>query len=278
METKFCASLRIFGIGLDFDMISGTLGVQPSEIHHHGDRGILTPYSEDMWRLDSPLARTDFLDAHLNWLRHVLSPHYDFLRTLARRFTLSSYCGVGVDDNHCTFRISPACLRICLELGIPLNLSIVMTGIPEPTTDALSESTGEKPGVGFDGYRQESSAALQIAGSCLEIRHISATLTLTPSETCRPRRFHREVGGETPGWRFESGVPRSEELDAHLKRLASILLPHVDFLRSLRADAELLLSCDLITENDHGGVTISPEVLTTLVELDVPLEFNVCLI
>jgi hypothetical protein len=279
MQVEFQASMRIFGTGLDFDMISHTLGFQPSEIHRHGDLGILKPYSEDMWRVDSPLPRTDSLDAHLAWLRQVLSPHYDFLRTLARRFTLSSYCGVGVDDNHCTFQISAEALKIFLEMGTPLNLSIVMTGVPEPTTNALPESTSQQPEVGFDGCRQESSASLQIIGSGLDISHISATLTLTPSETHRPSHFHREAGeGKAPSWSFWSGMPRSKELDAHLKRLEAVLLPHIDFLRSLPTNAKLLFSCDIATENDHGGVEISPEALRIPVQLDVPMEFNVCLI
>jgi hypothetical protein len=278
MEVWFCASLRIFGIGLDFDMITQALGFQPSESHRAGDNAkpLSKPYSEDMWRVDSPLARTDSIDAHLHWLRQVLSPHYDFLRELAGKFTLSSYCGVSVVDSHCTFRISAEALKIFLELGIPLNLSIVMIGTPEPPISTPAEGVGEQPEAGPGGFREVSSASLLITGSGVDIRHISAILTFIPSETRYPSNVaDAGRGPEADSWAFASGLPRSEGLDAHLRWLGAIILPHVDFLRSLCGRARLFFSCDLATENDHGGAEISPEALRIPVQLDAPIEFNV---
>lgn len=268
------ASLRIFGSGLDFDSLSHQLGVQPSDSHRRGERGLSSiRYSEDMWSVDSPHPRTSPLDVHLKWLRQVLSPHYDFLRQLKKKYEISSYCGISVDGDSCRLEISPEALKIFVDLGVDMDLSIIFAGYseqePRPSTAAVE--------VGYD--QTGSSVSFQVVGIGLDVDAISATLGLAPSATHRSGDI--DVSGKPypdDFWSILAACSGGVELDAHFRWLGTVLLPHADFLRSLGLRAELLIRCNFGTESDIGGVGISPEGLKVCTDLGIPLEFTTYLI
>jgi len=261
------AAIRIFGPNLDFGAISRELGVEPSESHRRGERGPTSrAYPEDMWCLDSPYARKEPLEAHLKWLREVLLPHYDLVRSLARRYELSSYCGISVDGDSCRFELSPGALMIFAELAMDMNLSLVFTGYSESEMpSARSTDLGR------------SAASFEVAGSGLE--GILSTLGFQPAQGGSPGS-QLVSGDRRPGdvWSLVAPLPGSEPLDAHVRWLAEALLPRSDLLLSLKGSAELLVRCKFVTGSDTGGLGISPHALGVCTGLETPLEFTTFLV
>ncbi len=269
------ASIRIFGNSLDFDALSRGLGIQPSELHRAGERGLTASvYAEDMWCLDSPYPRTDPLEVHLKWLRQALLPHYDYLRPLRGIYEVSSYCGVSVDGDRCQFQVSPEALAIFVELGIDMDISLIFADY----SDVESQPRGSTQ-VDVRFHSKGSSASFQATGGGLDLDGISSALGMVPSEARRSTDL--DPSGKayaTDSWSLVARLPRADQLDAHLKWLGMALLPHSGFLRSLKSRAELLVRCDFGTGSDTGGVSISPGGLRTCTELEIPLEFNAFLI
>jgi Domain of unknown function (DUF4279) len=265
------ASIRIFGIGLDFEDISRRLGVQPSETHRRGERGLVsTPYSKDMWCLDSPHPRTDPLEKHLAWLRQVLLPHYDFLRSLKETCEVSSYCGITAGGNSCRFRIPHEAFGIFVEIGIDMDLSLIFVG--------YSDLRIERADVKDLLHSVGSGASLQIVGSRLDLTSISEALGVPPSAFDHYDKFGTKDGHSNNLWSVASPLPRTEELDAHLRWLAGLVLRSHDSIRAIRKEVELFVQCNVVTKSDTGTVSISPEGLKLCTELDLPLDFSAFLL
>jgi len=281
---EYFVCMRIFGDALDFEGISGTLHVRASKAWRAGDRllsGRAVP--RDVWILDSPLAHTEPVDVHLAWFRRELLPHYGFLRSLKGTAEISSYCGVSVDSDCCSFRVSGEAFKIFMELNISMDLSLVFTGYPDPATEASkpkpSESKAGKPEFVPGSYLAESEVAFEVVGAGLDLSGISAQLGIDPSKA--HRLGETDSAGNpypTDSWSLAAPLPRREALDAQLKWLGMALLPHSTYLRSLKYQAELLVRCDFATESDTGGLGVSPEGLRVCTELDIPLQFNAFLI
>jgi Domain of unknown function (DUF4279) len=278
-ETKFFVSLRIFGFHLDFEKFSRVLGVASSQAHRAGGLGILRrPHVSDLWVLDTPLPNTETLDAHLKWLRRTLAPHYGFIMALKETAQVRSYCGFTADDRG-SFRVSGEGLRFFSELDIDMELSLVFLGPPdsgvvshepeptEPRAKAYEQGSG--------AYRTESELALRITAGSLDLGGISRALGFEPSEIHRAGDLDAS-GNPYPSdfWSLTVPLLKTDELDDHFKWLRMALLPHSDFLQSIKHNAEILVYCSFGTESDTGGVSISPEGLETCTVLDIPLEFD----
>lgn len=281
---EFCASLRIFGIGLDFEAVSRAMGAKPSDTHRIGDRGLLSkPYEEDMWRLDSPLSEKEPLDAHLRWLRQALEPRRDYLRSQMKSGEVSSFCGVRADGRECSFRVSGEALGTFVQLGIDMDLSLIFLGYSDLEAGLSSQELVQTQNRASRSqertYSKGSEVTLHVVGAGLDLSGMSNDLGLKAS------RAHHSADLDVSGnvhpsdlWSLTVPLPRTDELDAHLRWLRAVLLPHAEFLRSLKSRAELSVCCDFGTESDTGGVSISPEGLRVCTELDVPLDFSAFLI
>jgi len=276
--------MRIFGDALDFERISETLHVSASKAWRAGDRllsGRAVPM--DVWILDSPLAHTEPVDVHLAWFRRELLPHYGFLRSLKGTAEISSYCGLSVDSDRCSFRISGEALRIFKELNISMEFGLVFTGYPDSTTERSepkpSECEAEKPEFVPGTYRTESEVAFEVVGAGLDLSSISSQLGFDPSKAHHLGETD-SAGDQHPSdsWSLVAPLPRTDALDGHLKWLGMSLLPHASFLRSLKYKAELLVRCNFGTESDSGGLGVSPEGMRVCTDLDIPLELNAFLI
>jgi len=120
------ASLRITGQGLDFDEISESLGLVASQSHRAGEAqkfGEL--FSQDIWLLESPLGKHKHLETHLKWLVRQLKPGFAYLRTLKSRYKIDVFCHyTGYGDGGMS--LSPTALSIFIEIGIKLELSIIV--------------------------------------------------------------------------------------------------------------------------------------------------------
>lgn len=128
-DLKLRVSFGIYGKDLDFTAISRELGVQPSDTHRIGDRlGSGKPFPHDMWLLSSPLPRSRPLDSHLDWLSQLLLPHCEYIRSLKREARLMITCWVQAFADGFDFKISPAALRIFVELDLPWGISALIFG------------------------------------------------------------------------------------------------------------------------------------------------------
>lgn len=283
-QIRTSACLRIFGFHLNFEEISQGLGVRPSQTHRAGNFDARRrPRVSDLWLLEAPLPETEAMDAHIQWLRRTLEPHYSFLRGLKENAQVRSYCGLTADDRG-TLRLSAEGLSLFTDLAIDLEIGIVFLGPADsgesaedlgPTDKTEAEIAQSEP----PAYRTRSQVALQVVGAGLDLSSISAQLGFGPSKA--HHLGETDSAGNpypTDSWSLVAPLPRRDALDEHLKWLGMALLPHSGFLRSLKYQAELLVRCDFGTESDTGGVRVSPEGLRVCTEPDIPIEFEAFLI
>lgn len=267
------ASIRIFGVDLDLDGISNQLGIQPSESHRKGDRSLTArSYSEDMWRIDSPYPKTVPLEVHLSWLRQALLPRYDFIRQLREKYEISSYCGISVDGTRCRLRISPDALKIFVELGITMDLTVIFVGDPESQSplDAPELACGQSPGT---------TASFEVVGEPGNVREIARELNLLAPyahQTEGPEALSKAK--QSASWSVVAPLLGDDSLDAQLMWLASELSPYLSFLRSVTSSVVPLVRCAVRNQRDINDQSFSPEGLSFLTSLGIPLEFNASLI
>jgi hypothetical protein len=120
-------AFTISGVGLNIEDISRVLGLAPTHVHRVGEPNMIgKPFPHDMWMLNSELSGTEPLDAHLMWLIKKLRPHYDFIKSLKSNAELSVYCGLNCKNDQCGFSLRPEALAIFTELGIPMEVTILI--------------------------------------------------------------------------------------------------------------------------------------------------------
>jgi len=125
--SKFKASLRILGDGLDFDEITRTLGLTPTGTRRKGSgHGLLTK-DYDIWIYTAPVDRVRPLDEHIMAIWDAIRPQIPYLRELKRRFRIDVLCGYR--SNSCTggFDVDQRCLGLFTELDIPFGVSVMLS-------------------------------------------------------------------------------------------------------------------------------------------------------
>lgn len=270
------ASLRVFGTDLDFAAISRAIGVGPTDSRRAGT--LLPsghPQPRDLWVLKSPLPRAHLLEEHLLWLKQVIGQHCDRVHSLKQTVDVRSFCGVIAEGDSCSFRLSPEALRFFTDLDLDLELSLIfLSSEPEQIPPLVIDTKSRT-----DAYRTESQVSLRIAGNNLDVKGISRTLD------CELSQVHHSGDRDTSGlayssdlWSLVVPLPRTDDLDAHLKWLTSMLAQHADFVRSIKDKADLVVHCHFGTESDTGGIGISAGALRVCTELHIPLEFTSVLI
>lgn len=122
------ATLRIFGNIDNPHEITNTLSLQPTHVHRKGEKrsACAEPYEHDMWMLTASLPREEPLEKHLLWLKEQLSPHREYLRNLARSYTVDIFCGYRTDSDQGGFDVSADALSLFTDLGIRLCVSIII--------------------------------------------------------------------------------------------------------------------------------------------------------
>jgi hypothetical protein len=125
-EIYSSAGIRIIGQKLGLEDISRELGLVPSHVHRAGEFDKFgEPYAQDMWLLESPLGKHRELDSHLEWLIQHLESRFGYLKTLKGQAKIDVFCGyTSIDDGGLS--LSPEALSIFVELGIPMELSIIV--------------------------------------------------------------------------------------------------------------------------------------------------------
>jgi len=277
---QFSASIRIFGRELDFDSLSSVLG-QPSHTHRSGEHGRTSkPFSQDLWSLDSPLARSASLDEHIRWLKKALEPHSSFLRQVMQKSEVRSFCGVIADGTECGFVLSGDASGLFTELGIGAEVSLIFLGSEDETSAGLSSTNqrGESANEsGPEAYRTESRVYLDLSGAEPDRVAASDALGVRPSDFLPTSQDG--VSGAQKTWSLLAPVNAEQEIISQgLLWLGALLSRRPDSVKSLRVRSQVVIRCEYCTESDHGDFEISTEALQVPVALDLPLEFHTQLI
>ncbi len=124
----FAATLRIHGDGLPFAEIRRTLGVDPTHVHHKGDRrGPNSPcYRDDAWHFNPPLQETEPLERHIEALWETVRPHVEYIKGLKERFTVNVFCGYRSNCDTAGFEVSHKCLELFTALEVPFGVSVII--------------------------------------------------------------------------------------------------------------------------------------------------------
>ena len=122
----YSASFRIIGEDLPFEEIEKTLNLTATYEHQKGDKRGKQILQDDRWILECPLSEDKEVGEHLEWLWSKLSPQKQYLTDLKSKYHLDVFAGYRSDCDHCGATISPQGMKICYELDIPLELSIII--------------------------------------------------------------------------------------------------------------------------------------------------------
>lgn len=115
-------------------------------------------------------------------------------------------------------------------------------------------------------------ASLRVVGQRLDIGRISEGLRVQPTEVVHAGSL-LPSGRPAPMdvWTLESGLARSEPMDAQLKRLREALLPGYSFLRALIIKTDVSSFCGVIADGDACVMNLSAGALAMFVELNIAL-------
>jgi hypothetical protein len=129
------------------------------------------------------------------------------------------------------------------------------------------------------GETPESGASLRVMGIGLDLEQISRNLSLKPSHVHKagdPGPLRQPYTQDM--WALQSPLDLREPLDAHLKWLRAALLPHYEFLSSLRKKADVDIYCSFGCFSDQNGLKLSTEALRLFQELGVPLDVSITVV
>ncbi len=127
-STGYSATLRIFGDLPELKSISQKLGVDPTHTHRKGEPyHHMSPFVHDMWSYTPPIQHTEALYKHIDALWEMLKPHKRYLRRLKRRATIDIFLGCRSDAERFGIELPHNSLQMFVELGIRLELSVVVT-------------------------------------------------------------------------------------------------------------------------------------------------------
>jgi len=129
------------------------------------------------------------------------------------------------------------------------------------------ESIAGEPPIAF--------ASLRVMGTGLDFEGISSSLGLSPTVTRRAGDRTALGAQPTDIWLLESPLDKKEPLEAHLKWLRATLMPHYQFILSMRPKARVDIYCGLTLYREQNGLQLAPEALKLFVELDTPLDISI---
>ena len=121
-----------------------------------------------------------------------------------------------------------------------------------------------------------ASVALIIAGTGLDLDHISEGLHIQPTDAHRAGELNL-IGQpfQHDMWSLETPLPESDSLETHLRWLGEELSPHHAYLRSLKTVAEVYVYCGLNSDSDQCGFSLSPEALALFTDVGISMEVTI---
>ena len=123
----FSASLRILGEIADWEAISRTLNLRPTDTQRRGERGRRDkPYAHDAWIYEAQVPEESPATDHVLALCRALETAKD-LASLQERYTVDVFCGYRSDSDYGSFRLSAEALAALGALGLPAHFSVIIT-------------------------------------------------------------------------------------------------------------------------------------------------------
>lgn len=126
----FGASLRVMGCSARHSEIAQVLNIEPTSVRIASDASNSTSSGrngKDVWVLSSPLAETDELDLHLQWLWERCKDHEGYIRELATECDVDVFCGYRSNCDQAGFELSPQSLDLMSRLGVRMSVSVIVT-------------------------------------------------------------------------------------------------------------------------------------------------------
>jgi Domain of unknown function (DUF4279) len=124
----YSATFRVFGDTIDSEEITGALGVIPTYTHKRGEVGLLKQKHQfDAWFFKANVDRQLPLEAHLLSLWETLEKHKAYLINLKNHYELDVFCTYSSNCSTGGIRVNHHSLKICTELEVPLEISIVVS-------------------------------------------------------------------------------------------------------------------------------------------------------
>lgn len=122
----------------------------------------------------------------------------------------------------------------------------------------------------------DSRATFVIQGTGLDLDAISRAIGIAPTHTHRKGELSK-LKKPLPHdmWSLTSPLDRKEPLDMHLRWLGSQLEPYYEFIKSLKAAADVYITCGYTTDREQCGFSLSPEALAIFTRLGISMEVNI---
>jgi hypothetical protein len=122
-------------------------------------------------------------------------------------------------------------------------------------------------------------ASLRISSKTLTAADITTTLGIeptrqhekgTPFSSRNPRSRLREASS----WLLESDLSRSEPLEAHLEKLATLIEEKISQLKYLMTACQIDIFCGLFSESGQAGCVLNSLVIKRLAVLPIDIVFD----
>jgi hypothetical protein len=125
----YCASLRIHGQNLPFEVITARLGLNPTHSHRKGERrGPNSPgYRDDAWHFQPALPKDAPLAQHIEVLWAALKPQVNYLKSLKLEYAVDVFCGYRTNHDHAGIEVPHTALEMFTALEVPFGISIITT-------------------------------------------------------------------------------------------------------------------------------------------------------
>jgi hypothetical protein len=122
-RTESRVSLQITADASDLRELSEGLDVPIPDRERLADGSPVVPVGNDShWAFKCPLPPTDKLDLHIRWLAEILLARMEILGSFRPRVELFVRCDFATESDTGGVGISPQALKLCTEIGVPLEL------------------------------------------------------------------------------------------------------------------------------------------------------------
>ncbi|MEK6684002.1 MAG: DUF4279 domain-containing protein, partial [Nitrospirota bacterium] len=104
------------------------LGLEPTRVRRRGEPvpGTSERMELDFWEMTAPVTPHRPLEDHLAWLKSRLIPRGSVLRDIATALSVDVFCEYRSNHGQGGFSLPPEALSWMVELGIGLEVAVIM--------------------------------------------------------------------------------------------------------------------------------------------------------
>lgn len=121
------------------------------------------------------------------------------------------------------------------------------------------------------------SAILRVHGENVPFGELASRLGVQPTHMHRKgeRRGPRSPAYQDDAWQYQPSLPPTDALYRHIDALWEVVRPHVNFLKSLKGQYKVDVSCGYQSNSDTAGFEVPHTSLVMFAELEVPFGVSV---